>query len=295
MSDGLHGLYWWIDRWRKSTAYTDLRLEEQGAYRNLLDEQTLRGGPIPDDERILAKACGDALAWPRIRDAVLARFERVEGGWINRTCAEVNAKGKDLREKRSAAAAKGNRSRWGQRKPDERPAKSIANPIANGIANASSPDPDQYQYQYQDKTRNQEPAGKLWKFSSLYVSPKMHAIVARALGPKAKNLDFDAIYESAASDYAENGEPADKLDDLKRRARAAAEAKRGDVVPSVAETRAMIDRMEAERVPLTDAQKAEFKERLRAVVSGFQRAEAKPNSRGEQRDSITAGRFQTDA
>lgn len=85
----LRALYWWIDRWRKSTAYTDLTLEEQGAYRNLLDEATLRGGPIPDDDRILAKACGDAFAWERIKPRVLARFERHDDGWRNATLDSV--------------------------------------------------------------------------------------------------------------------------------------------------------------------------------------------------------------
>jgi hypothetical protein len=61
------GLMWWIDRWRKSTAFTDLTLEEQGAYRNLLDEGALRGGAIPDDERVLAKASGDALRWSEVK------------------------------------------------------------------------------------------------------------------------------------------------------------------------------------------------------------------------------------
>lgn len=80
---------WWLDRWRKSTAYTDMTLEEQGAYRNLLDEAALRGGPIPNDERILAKACGDALRWPIVRDVVLARFTLETDGWHNRTLDTV--------------------------------------------------------------------------------------------------------------------------------------------------------------------------------------------------------------
>lgn len=109
------GLFWWIDRWRKSTAYTDMTLEEQGAYRNLLDEAQLRGGPIPDDERILAKACGDALAWPRVRTAVLARFELTADGWRNRTGDEVREKGIAIAETRSAAGIKGNLKRWGTR------------------------------------------------------------------------------------------------------------------------------------------------------------------------------------
>ena len=83
------GLYWWIDRWRKSTAYTDLTLAEQGAYRNLLDEAHLRGGPIPNNERILAKACGDATAWPEVRTAVLAKFDLRPDGWHNSTLDQV--------------------------------------------------------------------------------------------------------------------------------------------------------------------------------------------------------------
>jgi len=85
----MRALWWWIDRWRKSTAYTDLTLEEQGAYRNLLDEAQLRGGPLPDDERILAKACGDALSWARVRPAVLRRFVLGPDGWRNATLDKI--------------------------------------------------------------------------------------------------------------------------------------------------------------------------------------------------------------
>lgn len=85
----MRGLYWWIDRWRQSTAYTDMTLEEQGAYRNLLDEAHLRGGPLPDDQRILAKASGDAVAWPRLRKRIMARFVKTADGWRNVTLDEV--------------------------------------------------------------------------------------------------------------------------------------------------------------------------------------------------------------
>ena len=81
--------WWWIDRWRKSTAYTDMTLEEQGAYRNLLDEAHLRGGYLPNDERILAKACGDAHAWKRVRKTVLARFAKTSRGLHNETLNSV--------------------------------------------------------------------------------------------------------------------------------------------------------------------------------------------------------------
>jgi uncharacterized protein YdaU (DUF1376 family) len=67
----------------------DLNLEEQGAYRNLLDEARLRGGFIPDNEDILAKACGDPRRWPKVRTAMLARFELTPSGWHNLTLDSV--------------------------------------------------------------------------------------------------------------------------------------------------------------------------------------------------------------
>jgi uncharacterized protein YdaU (DUF1376 family) len=87
----MNALYWWIDRWRKSTAYTDMTLEEQAAYRNLLDEATLRDGALPTDERILAKASGDATRWPALRSVVMRRFAKRDDGWHNETLDRVLA------------------------------------------------------------------------------------------------------------------------------------------------------------------------------------------------------------
>lgn len=106
----LMALWWWIDRWRKSTAYMDMTLAEQGAYRNLLDEAHLRGGPLPLDDRILAKACGDALAWPAVREKVLARFERCPDGWRNRTLDEVIKESERRADKQRAYRERGNRN-----------------------------------------------------------------------------------------------------------------------------------------------------------------------------------------
>lgn len=85
----LRALWWWIDRWRQSTAYIDMTLEEQGAYRNLLDDAALRGGPLPDDEHVLAKACGDPRRWPRVRTKVMTHFALTPDGWRNTTLDEV--------------------------------------------------------------------------------------------------------------------------------------------------------------------------------------------------------------
>lgn len=101
--------WWWIDRWRKSTAYTDMTAEQQGVYRNLLDELWLRDGILPAEERILSKVSGDADAWLRVRDVVLARFHQTPAGYRNDTHDEVSswpasqaAKGR----KRAAGAAR---------------------------------------------------------------------------------------------------------------------------------------------------------------------------------------------
>ena len=104
----LTALWWWIDRWRKSTAYTDMTLEEQGAYRNLLDEAHLRGGFLPNDERILAKACGDALAWPRIRVTVLAKFTVTPQGLQNDTLMAVITESKRRSQKQADYRSRGN-------------------------------------------------------------------------------------------------------------------------------------------------------------------------------------------
>jgi uncharacterized protein YdaU (DUF1376 family) len=118
----LTGLWWWIDRWRKSSAYMDMTLEQQGAYRNLLDEAALRGGPLPTEDRILAKACGDAKRWPKVRAIVLARFELKADGWHNATLDAVIARSAELAAERSAAGKRGAAARWQTHsKPDSKP------------------------------------------------------------------------------------------------------------------------------------------------------------------------------
>lgn len=82
--------WWWVDRWRKSTAYTDMNAEEQGVYRNLLDEVWLREDHIiPDDDMVLMKVSGDPTAWPRVRAKVLRWMTKTKGGWTHETALEV--------------------------------------------------------------------------------------------------------------------------------------------------------------------------------------------------------------
>ena len=123
--------WWWIDRWRKSTAYTDMTLAEQGAYRNLLDELWLRGGVLPNDERILAKVCGDPFEWPKVRKSVLARFQLTEDGWRNDTHDEVSRGAGDFRGSQSEKGRKGAQARWHGRANDR------VNGSANGLPSPS--------------------------------------------------------------------------------------------------------------------------------------------------------------
>ena len=97
----MNASWWWIDRWRKSSAYTHLTLAEQGAYRNLLDECWLRERPLPNDERILANLCGDAIAWPKVREKVLSHFVLDSDGWHNTTVEKVILESKRLARKQA--------------------------------------------------------------------------------------------------------------------------------------------------------------------------------------------------
>lgn len=108
----------------------DMTLEEQGAYRNLLDEAHLRGGPLPNDERILAKACGDALAWVRVGPVVMARFTLQRDGWHNETLDEIYTKSAELSSERAEAGRLGG-IKSGESK---RKAKEIAKEKQNGKA-----------------------------------------------------------------------------------------------------------------------------------------------------------------
>ena len=140
----LLALMWWIDRWRKSTAYTDMSLAEQGAYRNLLDEAHLRGGAIPNNERTLAKACGSEREWRKVRTAVMAHFVLEADGWRNVTLDRV------LKESVRRAT---NQQNWRDRRNNGTD-NAAGNEAGNGYDNGphqiadndgASPDPDQDQ------------------------------------------------------------------------------------------------------------------------------------------------------
>jgi uncharacterized protein YdaU (DUF1376 family) len=115
------GMFWWIDRWRKSSAYSSMNNEQQGAYRNLLDEAWLRGGAIPNDEQVLARASGDARRWSKVRARVMPYFELRQDGWHNLTVDKQLS----LHHARAESGRAGAARRWPS---DSKPyGKSIAN------------------------------------------------------------------------------------------------------------------------------------------------------------------------
>ena len=133
MATKMLALWWWIDRWRKSTAYTDMSLEEQGAYRNLIDEATLRGGALPVDERILAKACGDATKWRRVRENVLERFVVVDGVYRNETLDEVLRQSERRRTNQSNYRKRRAGDNGGDNGGDNKPANKAASPYPSPV------------------------------------------------------------------------------------------------------------------------------------------------------------------
>jgi uncharacterized protein YdaU (DUF1376 family) len=133
----LNGLMWWIDRWRKSTAFTDMTLEQQAGYRNLLDEATLRGGAIPNDDRVLAKACGDVTCWKRIKPVIMKRFKLGPDGWRNETLDDVLRSYSKQLTKRAQ-----NRARMRAHRGAQDVHKPVHNTVHKHTNTTGDPDPD---------------------------------------------------------------------------------------------------------------------------------------------------------
>lgn len=94
----MRAAFWWIDRWRASTAYTDMTVEQQGLYRNLLDEVWMREDHVVP-EASLGKASGDPIAWEKHGPFILRWMKKVRGGYTNETALEVVDSSKKRAEK----------------------------------------------------------------------------------------------------------------------------------------------------------------------------------------------------
>lgn len=117
----MRAAWWWIDRWRTSSAYMALSLAEQGAYRNLLDELWLRDGLLPGNDRFLAMASGAGSEWESVKAGVMAQFYEVPGGWRNKTHDEVMEESKRRSQKQARY-----RERYRQRDQNVLPSPSLS-------------------------------------------------------------------------------------------------------------------------------------------------------------------------
>lgn len=111
-AESMRAAWWWIDRWRGSTAFSSMTAEEQGLYRNLCDEIWIREGRfIPDDPVVLSRASGDPIAWGRCGKKVLRWMKRVDGGWTNDTALEVIAESERKAKNQRAYRQRGGNKR----------------------------------------------------------------------------------------------------------------------------------------------------------------------------------------
>lgn len=198
----LSGLWWWIDRWRKSSAFTGMTLEEQGAYRNILDEAALRGGPIPNNEDVLARACGDARRWRKVRPAVMARFVLSADGWRNETMDEVITESKRRAEKQRSY-----RNRTGNATGNKSGNADQTNPVTDGDLSDPETDPDS-----QKQLGTEFPAharkGRFSYAGKILEVPKFleEEFVKRLNG---QVFDLTGFYEALDKRLAQTGEPWD--------------------------------------------------------------------------------------
>lgn len=181
----MRAAWWWIDRWRQSTAYTDMTAEEQGLYRNLLDEVWLRDDcVIPDDPRILARVSGDPEAWERSGAKVLGWMKQVPGGWTHLTALEV--------------IAQSIRRADNQKRYRERNRNAHDNSPDNGSHNkpdSPSPSPSPYQSPSQEG-RNVSPAlppadkaERAIRQSTDALRTRLYALVTEAVDADPKHRD----------------------------------------------------------------------------------------------------------
>lgn len=93
--------------WMSDRRVRNMTAEERGAYMQLLCEFWVNG-PLPDsDSELLLAANVTRGEWDRVKDVVLACFERREGFYVNRRLEEIRVEQLAKYNKRAAAGQKG--------------------------------------------------------------------------------------------------------------------------------------------------------------------------------------------
>jgi uncharacterized protein YdaU (DUF1376 family) len=131
----MRAAWWWIDRWRKSTAYICMNAEEQGLYRNLLDAIWLFPDHIIPEDALMNAGGATPSEWERSGPKVLKWMQKVEGGWTNETALEVIQSGDRIHQARSDSGRKGAEKRW------QADGKGHGKPPSNDMPPSPSPSP----------------------------------------------------------------------------------------------------------------------------------------------------------
>lgn len=106
--------YGWFARdWLASEARATMTLEQQGAYRNLLDHAWLNDPPctLPTDHRVLAMFSGLGDRWPEVGVPLLEWFVEKQGRLVNERLQKVFKEAmRQLRQKKEAGKKGGLKS-----------------------------------------------------------------------------------------------------------------------------------------------------------------------------------------
>jgi uncharacterized protein YdaU (DUF1376 family) len=97
--------------YRKDTHH--FTLAEHGAYRKLLDEYMMQGGPLPADAKALAHICGcSAEDWEAVAVSVVAKFKNRDGKLFHKRCEDELMVQQRLATARHASGVRAARKRW---------------------------------------------------------------------------------------------------------------------------------------------------------------------------------------
>lgn len=111
-------LPWYPRDWFASDAYDSMTLEQQGAYRNLIDRAFQRPGCVlpADDDRLRQLAGATPKEWIRVREVVLRWFPEHGAGRVNARALREWRKAKKLRTKARRKAKDAAKRRWDKEK-----------------------------------------------------------------------------------------------------------------------------------------------------------------------------------
>lgn len=108
-----HSYPWYPADWRMSRAFSTMTLEQQGAYRNLLD-MYYRQGRLPLDEEELRMYSGaNPREWKRVWPVVSLWFAKQSDWLVNAKADEIYKKLENWQQKRREGAKKTNELRSG--------------------------------------------------------------------------------------------------------------------------------------------------------------------------------------